>query len=95
MKLVARVAILLVLMSSAYVFAQGPKTCDDLKAEIAKKLDANNVKSYSLDIVAKDKDSDGKVVGSCQAGTMKIVYVRAGAAAATPAAAQKPLPSKK
>ena len=33
-----------------------------MKSEIAKKMDANGVKSYSLDIVEKDKDAQGKVV---------------------------------
>jgi hypothetical protein len=45
---------------SASAFAQAPKPCEDLKAEIAKKLEAKNVKSYSLDIMAKDdKEGDG------------------------------------
>jgi hypothetical protein len=46
-------------------YADGPKPCEVLKDEIAKKLDAKNIKDYSLEIVAKDKDSEGKVVGSC------------------------------
>jgi len=47
-----------------------------LKDEIAKKMDASGVKSYSLDIVPaeKVKDGEGKVVGSCDGGTKKIVY---------------------
>jgi hypothetical protein len=70
--------------------AAGQKPCEELKAEIAKKLDANGVKSYSLDIVAKDKEADGKVVGSCDGGTKKIVYQRGGAPAAKPT----PAPAK-
>jgi hypothetical protein len=55
--------------------AQGPKPCEDLKAEIAQKLEAKNVKSYSLEIVPKDQEvADGKVVGTCGGGTKKIVY---------------------
>jgi hypothetical protein len=56
--------------------AQGAKPCEDLKTEIAAKLDAKGVKSYTLDIVAKDKDADGKVVGTCEAGSKKIVYTK-------------------
>jgi len=51
------------------------KSCDDLKTEIAKKLDAKNVVGYSLDVVDKGKESsDAKVVGSCDGGTKTIVY---------------------
>jgi hypothetical protein len=42
------VAAAFVLPISAY--AQTAKPCEELKSEIAKKLDANNVKSYSLEI---------------------------------------------
>jgi Protein of unknown function (DUF1161) len=50
------------------------KPCDDLKAEIAKKLGAKNVTDYSLEIVDKGKEGDGKVVGTCDGGTKSIVY---------------------
>ena len=45
-------------------YAQASKPCEELKSEIAKKMDANGVKSYSLDIVDKEKDAQGKVVGT-------------------------------
>ena len=76
-------AFLLLASMSGYALAQKP--CEDLKAEITKKLDAANVKSYTLDIVAKDKEVEGKVVGTCEAGTKKIVYSRESAPAPTPA----------
>lgn len=69
----------------ACAFAQGPKSCDELKTEIAAKLDAKGVKSYSLDIVAKDSDADGKVVGTCEAGSKKIVYKKTATEAPAPA----------
>ena len=56
------------------------KSCEELKAEIAAKLDAKGVKNYTLEIVATDKTADlkeGKIVGSCDGGTNKIVYTRA------------------
>ncbi len=71
----ASVAVLF--FAAALSCAQGPKPCEVLKAEIAKKLDANNVKAYTLEIVAKDKDAEGKVVGSCEGGTKKIMYLKA------------------
>jgi len=82
-------AVLLSGLLAGCAFAAKP--CEDLKAEIAKKLDANGVKSYSLDIVAKDKESEGKVVGACEGGTKKIVYTRKASEDKTPA----PEPAKK
>ena len=80
-----RLAIAALLFVPACSYAQGSKPCEELKAEIATKLDAKGVKSYSLDIVAKDQDvTDGKVVGTCEGGAKKIVY-RKTAAAAEPA----------
>ena len=64
--------------------AQAAKPCEELKDEISKKLDAKGVKAYTLEIVAKEKDADGKIVGTCDGGTKKIIYSKASAAAATP-----------
>ncbi|MGA2887690.1 MAG: DUF1161 domain-containing protein [Terracidiphilus sp.] len=89
MKIVASVAILLFASVSAY--AQASKPCEVLKSEIAKKMDAKGVTGYTLDIVDKDKDADGKVVGSCEGGTKKIVYRKTATAPKTPEpAATKP-----
>jgi hypothetical protein len=87
MRIAAPVAMLL--FASALACAQGPKPCEVLKSEIAKKLDANNAKGYTLEIVAKDKDAEGKVVGSCEGGTKKILYRKAAAPPKAPAAAAK------
>jgi hypothetical protein len=83
MKMLAAVGVLLFV--SVPTHAQGPKSCDELKDEISKKLDAKGVKGYSLDIVAKDKDAEGKVVGTCDGGSKKIIYTKSSAPAATPA----------
>ncbi|RON21987.1 hypothetical protein BK660_10460 [Pseudomonas brassicacearum] len=53
-------------------FADG-KSCEELKAEIAAKLDAKGVAGYSLEIADKGA-ADGKVVGTCEKGTKVIVY---------------------
>jgi hypothetical protein len=53
--------------------------CAVLKASIESKLKANNVPGYSLDIVAANWNASGKVskiVGSCNNGRQRIVYVR-------------------
>jgi hypothetical protein len=88
MKSLLTIAVLL--FTSAFAYTQGPKPCDELKAEIAKKLEANGVKSYSLEIVAKDKEAEGKVVGTCDGGTKKIVYSKT----STPPPALAPKASK-
>ncbi|MDH5206831.1 MAG: DUF1161 domain-containing protein [Hylemonella sp.] len=52
------------------------KPCEELKAEIAEKIDAKGVKNYELNIVPNDEVKDQKVVGSCEGGTKKITYKR-------------------
>ena len=80
MKILMAIGAMLVVPACGY--AQGAKACEELKTEIAAKLDAKGVKNYTLDIVAKDADAgDGKVVGTCEGGTKKIVYKRGEAAA--------------
>jgi hypothetical protein len=64
-----------VCLAAGPAFAQS-KPCEELKAEIEKKLEANGVKSYTLQIVETDKVKDEKVVGSCEGGTKKITYTR-------------------
>lgn len=87
--MIAGVAAALAVPACSY--AQGPKACDDLKTEIATKLDGKGVKGYSLDVVAKDAEvTDGKVVGTCEGGTKKIVYKKGGAAPKAEAPAKEP-----
>lgn len=63
----------LVLASTS--FAQ-TKDCEELRMEIAAKLDAKGVKNYTLEIVAAESVKDEKVVGTCAGGTKRIVYKR-------------------
>jgi hypothetical protein len=70
--------------------ATARKSCEDLKAEISKKLDAKGVTSYTLDAVDKGKEGDGKVVGGCDGGTKSLVYTRGAASEAKSADAKKP-----
>jgi hypothetical protein len=84
-----RILLALCLMSLS-TFGQAPRSCDELKSDIAKKLDAKQVKQYTLEIVPKHQQTDAKVVGSCEAGTKKIVYRKSDATkpAAAPAKGQ-------
>lgn len=56
------------------------KACETMKSEIDAKLQAKGVKNYTLTIVPNDQvkegKTEGKVVGSCDGGTKKIVYKR-------------------
>jgi len=54
--------------------AWAAKDCGELKGEIEAKIKKNGVEKFTLDIVDKDAQADGKVVGTCEAGAKKIVY---------------------
>jgi hypothetical protein len=69
--------------------APARKSCEDLKAEISKKLDAKGVTAYTLDVVDKGKEGDGKVVGGCDGATKSIVYSRGASAESKPAEAKR------
>jgi hypothetical protein len=56
----------------AQAYAQ--KSCDELKSEVAAKLDAKAVKNFQLEIVAAADVKDQKLVGSCEGGKKKIAY---------------------
>lgn len=60
-------------MTSAPAFAGKP--CEELKAEIAAKIEANKGKA-TLEIVANDQVGDKKVIGSCENGSKKIVVAK-------------------
>ena len=67
----------LVAYAEGQATAPARKACEELKSEIAAKLDAKGVKNYTLSPVKSEEvKPEDKVVGSCDAGTMKIVYVR-------------------
>ncbi len=61
---------LLMLVSSP---AMARKDCNELKSEIEAKIKARGVKAFTLEVVAGEA-KDGKVVGSCDGGSKKIVY---------------------
>jgi hypothetical protein len=51
-------------------------SCEEVKSQIAAKLDAKHVSAYTLDVVPADQAGDAKVIGTCEGGTKKIVYTR-------------------
>ncbi len=72
--------------SSTHAFADN---CEKVKADIAAKIDANGVPSYSLTAVDAGSLHEGKVVGHCGGNTKRIVYVR-GAVGPEPAPPAQP-----
>ena len=70
-----RSALTLLLLAAALP-AFAAKPCEELKAEITSKLEAKKVAGYTLEIVAAAEVGERKVVGSCEAGSKKIVYSR-------------------
>ena len=61
--------------ASGSLWAQA-KPCEELKGEIEAKIKKNGVEKFTLDIVEADKQAEGKVVGTCDGGSKKIVYKR-------------------
>jgi Protein of unknown function (DUF1161) len=71
------VAAVFAMLVASPAFAQ-VKSCDDLKAEIDAKIKNNGVKVFTLTVVDKDAAADGKIVGTCDGGSKKIVYKKGG-----------------
>ena len=87
------IAIAASLLMASPVLAQ-VKPCEELKGEIDAKIKNNAVAAFTTTIVDKDAAEDGKVVGTCEGGTKKIVYKRGEAAAPAPAPAAAPAAQK-
>lgn len=70
-----RFALALLGMSLATGVLAAPKPCEELKDEIEARIQANNVSSYTLEVVSNEEVHDqNMVVGSCENGTKKIIY---------------------
>lgn len=89
-------SILHALSAVAFVGAAGAATaadptpaanCDALRAQIDARIRASGAVGYSLAVVDADARAAGKVVGTCERGTKKIVYGRGDAPGTMPAAA--------
>jgi hypothetical protein len=70
-----RIALTLMACALTTSALAAPKPCEELKAEIEAKIQAQNVSSYTLEIVSNEEVHDqNMVVGSCENGTKKIIY---------------------
>ena len=89
MKMKSLIALVASLFIMSPALAQ-PKPCEELKSEIEAKIKANGVPVFTLNIVPNDqvKEGEGRVVGTCDSSTQKIVYKRGVADAPRGAAAE-------
>ncbi|WP_159566361.1 DUF1161 domain-containing protein [Budvicia diplopodorum] len=93
MKKILTLSIAALLTSVPLMSFAAESTCDAVKADIAAKIINNGVpeSGFELTIVPESEaaQTQGKVVGSCDSGTQRVVYVRHGAgsenSATTPA----------
>jgi hypothetical protein len=67
-------AILLTLLLAGT--ASAASTCEELRTQIEAKIRANGVASFSVGVVDAGASAPGRVVGSCDRGARKIVYVQ-------------------
>lgn len=78
-----RAALAALLFTAQSSFAIG---CDELRQSIDARIRAGGMSSFSLTVVAADAAASGSVVGRCELGSKKIVYLKGVAAAPAPAA---------
>ncbi len=60
--------------------AGAAETCEAIQARIDAKIRASGVQAFTLRTVDAAAKIEGKVVGSCDLGTKKIVYAQGGPA---------------
>jgi Protein of unknown function (DUF1161) len=74
--------------------AAGAQTCESIRAQIDQKIRATGTADFTLTTVPAEASTAGKLVGTCDLGTKKILYTRAAvagnASAVTAASAVKP-----
>ena len=64
-------------------------SCDELRTDVEAKIRAGGVSAFSVSVLSSDSPSTGKVVGSCEHGSKKLIYSTAGAASQPRSAAAK------
>ena len=64
------------LIVAAIPAAVQARDCNEVKAEIDAKIKAKSVMNYVLEIVNAPDVKEGQVVGNCDVGAKRIVYVK-------------------
>jgi hypothetical protein len=73
----ASLFVLCALLSAATPALAQKRGCDELKTEIERKLQAKGVRDFTLEVLAAQEVKPGqKIVGTCEGGHKKIVYVK-------------------
>jgi hypothetical protein len=67
-------------------------SCDALRASVEAKIRRNGVSDFSVSVIDANQTPNGRVVGSCELGTKKLVYVPGSPSAAPAAASTSPPP---
>ena len=70
--------------------AAAAQTCEAIRAQIDQKVRATGTADFTLTTVPAESAAVGKLVGTCDLGTKKILYTRVGPAASAPAVAAAP-----
>lgn len=52
------------------------KDCEELREEIAHKIESNGVRHYTLHVVGAEDTFAGRIVGSCNGGSGRVTYQR-------------------
>lgn len=86
-------SVVLAALAALPALAAAASNCDTIRAQIEAKLHAGGLSSFTLEVMDTDAPSRGKVLGSCERGTKKIVQVGAAVAAASsaPRPAREPI----
>jgi hypothetical protein len=83
-----RVAVTLAAACCATPGFSAGKDCEQLRAEVSRRYEAGGIASPELRLLPSSAASSGKVVGSCELGSKKLVYIGAlGAPASAPSPA--------
>jgi hypothetical protein len=77
------------LLVAAHAGAQ-MSTCETLRSEIEAKIRASGVAEFTVSVVDAAASAPGKVVGTCDRGAKKLVYVQRAASGAETAASAAP-----
>ncbi|SEL93043.1 Protein of unknown function [Variovorax sp. YR750] len=64
--------------------------CEALRTRIESKIAASGVARFTVTVIDANASANGQVVGSCELGTKKVVYLKDAGAATAPAAAPAP-----
>lgn len=90
---VPRTLSLAAVLSLAFVTAHAGN-CEDIRARIDAKIKTTGVEKYALTVIDAAASAPGKVVGSCDLGSKKIVYNKDPSANQADAAPPSPVRSK-